>query len=148
MSDQEKPLHVRVAEALGWTDLTEGPPMLPGDEPTWLGMPPVGDSSLILSAVDHKERVVTLTMGIRSVYRYDLDWSKTGPLIERFLVMVHPPASIYVLWGAITSGGSLGRDVTEPAQVQAATGRTPQIAVCNLILALAAAGKLEVPNGA
>jgi hypothetical protein len=71
----DKPLHVQVAEALGWTDCHQKP----HDEEWW--------------------GYVNYSQGYRSIPRYDLDWSATGPLI------------------------------------------TP-LAVCNLILALAKAGKL------
>jgi len=57
----EKPLHVRVAEALGWKNCH------PACE-IWWGLTPNGD--------------------IRGVTRYDTDWSATGPLIEKCSVNV------------------------------------------------------------
>jgi len=102
----EKPLHVRVAEALGWTDLsTNGLLTYP-----WYGIPWPNTIR-------------------RSVPYYDSDWSATGPLIEKYGICVSPDGRSST-WGA--SGDGSWKQ-----------GEKPLIAICNLILALAAAGKLK-----
>ena len=62
----EKPLHVRVAVALGWTECEPGGIMLPGNHE---GFPP-------------GPRVIGQLK--QSVPRFDIDWETTGPLIERY----------------------------------------------------------------
>lgn len=68
--EPEKPLRVRVAEALGWTNIVHDPAY-----GTWTG--------------DHPE-------GIRvRVPYYDTSWFETGPLIEKYGIKIeylHPPA--------------------------------------------------------
>jgi hypothetical protein len=64
----------------------------------------------------------------RPVPRYDEDWSATGPLIEKYGLALHP---------------GLPRAATDADQRLAGEGDTYLIAVCHLILALHAAGKLE-----
>lgn len=59
MSD--KPLHVRVAEALGWTYIWL-------DEDVWCGTDPAGNACSILC--------------------YDTDWAATGPLIEKYEIQI------------------------------------------------------------
>lgn len=126
MSD-EKPLHVRVAEALGWRECAPQTWLISGEtyvnDRNWVGWPPSG-------------RWVSRP----SVYRYDTDWSATGPLIERFGIMVEPDhpddlgRSGFKGWYAL-------REHDTP--ILDATGATPLEAVCRLILALAEAGKLS-----
>jgi hypothetical protein len=69
----EKPLHVRVAEAIGWTEVhdTGGSSMVAGEPNYWRGRPP-------------GERLVIPRQAWPVVPRYDADWAATGPLIERF----------------------------------------------------------------
>jgi hypothetical protein len=69
----EKPLHVRVAEAIGWTETHETGAgiVLPGAVSVWRGRPP-GD---VLVYVERDR--------MPGVSRFDTDWSVTGPLLER-----------------------------------------------------------------
>lgn len=126
MAEQDKPLHVRVAEALGWTECDHSARSEPwefhDEEPrirVGLGIPP-GES----------ER--------QELPRYDTDWSATGPLIERYQIELEwkgkPPE-----WIA-SYGWQVGR---LPPHVLEGRGLTPLFAVCQLILALHAAGKLD-----
>lgn len=116
----EKPLHVRVAEALGWTECRPcgdiAAPWASGYEGRPNGEPYIiGD-----------ERA-----GWRRIPRFDLEWKATGPLIEKYEITV---ARGRFFWHATrwTNG------------IQDAYGEagTPLIAVCNLILALKEAGRL------
>jgi len=87
----EKPIHVRVAEALGWTNLTETPPPLPGMDPHWLGDPPewyARSHTQYVADIDYAKRTLTIRTG--SIPRYDTDWSATGPLLERFNISIVP----------------------------------------------------------
>src|SRR3972149_10154355 len=104
----EKPLHVQVAEALGWTECQ------PSSGVDLIDC--VGTSPAIGPGVD--------------VPRYDTDWSATGPLIEKYGIETKPNGAFWQAW------------VDEPAMGGAEVGPTPLLAVCNLILALKAAGKL------
>lgn len=125
----EKPLHVRVAEALGWTDVVKTPYERCADGTgCHYGLPPEGWPEP------------------RHVLHYDTDWAAAGPLIERFgLSVIRPdeynPDLEEGPW-LCGSGGAHGwDDGSIPTDLQAA-GETPLIAICNLILALHAAGKL------
>lgn len=74
---------------------------------------------------------------------YDTDWSATGPLIEKYGFFVRPWAADAKAWPdqkwiALEPWTNLN---APPEQV--ATGPTPLIAVCNLILILHAAGKVK-----
>jgi hypothetical protein len=112
----EKPLHVQVAEALGWQH--DGALM------SMTGTRPGGS---------YPQRIP----------RYDTDWAATGPLIERYDLALEP-TSIAIRsalpdsepWTA-TAGLRNTRNGQEWAR-----GATPLLAACNLILSLAAAGKL------
>lgn len=106
----EKPLHVQVAEALGW-----------------IGVAQVGSAEWAGFLGEIPGRVS----------RYDTDWSVTGPLIEKYGISLQPE---YFM----TDPPKL----TGYRAIQALTGTvgygvTALEAVCNLILALAAAGKLK-----
>lgn len=120
--NQEKPLHVRVAEALGcsW-------PKHYIDGDAWhcrcgcyehAG----GDDS------DSSE-----------IFRYDTDWSATGPLIEKYSI------SVTRTWKAMLEDipGDNWIACIKDANRGFADGPTPLVAVCNLLLKLHAAGKLK-----
>jgi hypothetical protein len=120
----EKPLHVRVAEALGWTDLREEAYVISEKTYTageWRGRRGIGTGM-------HWGRPP----------RYDTDWSATGSLIERYHID---------LWWENTSGDGQWTATTNFRDggdlIVMGTGPSPLIAVCNLILALKEAGKLE-----
>lgn len=131
----DKPIHVQVAEALGWTDCTlSGYVHWRGehfeDRRTWQGINPhVAERTTIQS----------------SVPRYDTDWAATGPLIEEYRLTVRPTMQFprdsddAASWDAfvyVDDFHTIGRFVV---------GVTPLLAVCNLILELGKAGKLKRP---
>mgnify|MGYP000884990453 FL=1 len=125
MSD-DRPLHVRVAEALGWTYL--GPSEV---EDGWEGEPP--DAFELLP--DGIRRRLDQHVGVP---RYDLDWSATGPLIERFKLNLYPWSD-----GSWVADSDFSAATAVLSVDMEGSGATPLIAVCNLVLALAAAGKLD-----
>ena len=107
MSAGEKPLHVQVAEALGWEGLTVTP----------MGELRGSHDGLYLP-----------------VPHYDTDWAATGPLIEKLKMWVFPDQHAKEFyWEATIEPGP---------EAISAEGPTPLAAVCHLILALKAAGKL------
>ena len=131
----EKPLNVLVAEALGChliprvhsaQSLIENP--LPG---SWdCGCPAVED------------RLYGPHGGGPGwgIYSYPQSWAATGPLIEKY--------RIELTRNSRTGSWSAVQDETSPDCDEWATGSdgpTPLIAVCNLILALKDAGKLQLP---
>lgn len=121
-----KPLHVRVAISIGWTDLRparqfsdeEYVPHPSGKAPeAWYGH----------YDGDRGDEVL--------VPRFDTDWSATGPLIEEYKINLAPPVpdSIALIpehqqWVA--------RSVQQEDEtfIFGATGNTPLMAVCNLLL--------------
>lgn len=116
---EDKPLHVRVAEALGCLVLTKA------------------DSAMrYRCGCDDGEHQGTTW---DAVLRYDTEWSATGPLIERysFHVQPMPPTFTAQPWGAFLAHIDGASSVVGDGY-----GPTPLIAVCNLILALHEAGKL------
>ncbi len=111
----DKPLHVRVAEALGWAGLEFLPPknsMNMADKGSWVGY--------TAPAVIGEKIPVPL---------YDTAWQVAGPWIEKCV------GELYDLedgcWVANEGGGG-----------EQGVGFTPLIAVCHLILNLKKAGKL------
>jgi hypothetical protein len=124
----DKPLHVQVAEALGWTYL--GPSEVEGE---WEGEPPPGTSIW-----DRIPRRLDQHIGVP---RYDTEWSATGPLIEEYGIELArggfgPDDLPWLAAEHVCSDHD--HNVSQPCGM----GPTPLIAVCNLILALKAAGKL------
>lgn len=126
LTDMEKPLHVRVAEALGcvpepfdnrqlgWLcqclDFVHGDEEFEGSDRCW-------------------------------VKDYDTDWSATGPLIEKYgITLVNEGPT----WHACGRDDHKGIEMTAggwhdgPVVYQ----ETPLLAVCNLILILKETGKL------
>ena len=116
----DKPLHVQVAEALGWRGLR----VCGGDDrgcADWVGAEP--GQPLDFSGDDGDAS--------GHVPRYDTDWSATGPLIEKYGVAswIDPQG----IWHAISL----------PSSGEHRDGDTPLEAVCSLLLALHKAGKLN-----
>jgi hypothetical protein len=110
------PLHVQVAEALGWTYWS-------ADGRAATHCVPPG------TELDVSDNPV-VALPLHEIPHFDTDWSATGPLIERYEIDVWRSAR---MWKAApdTPGGTIvGR------------GTTPLIAICHLILALKADGKL------
>lgn len=105
----EKPLHVQVAEALGWE---------PWDHkllgPRWRR-----------PGSAHPEKAVP---------RYDTDWSATGPLIEKHMII---PRFGSGTWWAEADWPTYQKHIRWTGE-----GETPLIALCHLILSLKEAGKL------
>ena len=131
MAVETKPLHVRVAEALGCKlRLMHQTPVELGD--FWV-------------CGCHATKEVH-GYGLE-MYHYDTDWSATGPLIERYkIALLHPgewlvePDTNVRDWVAATKFSSSSDDGYDAEAY--GYSRTPLIAVCNLILALKEAGKL------
>lgn len=123
----ERPLHVLVAEALGTLHIL-GPTIGKTDD----GRRSIRRCTLHPNetyayefVTDHDGRVVAP--------RYDTDWCAAGQMIEALRLSVRAAA-----------GGSWAARKDEPERVgQEYHGATPLIAACNLIVALAVAGKLE-----
>ncbi len=121
--EMDKPLHVQVAEALGWKR----------DEACSL-MPP--ERCYGSGVMDGKRCCVS---------RYDTDWSATGPLIEKHKINLSKGNR--GKWFATTidpdgepSCWHLGEECGfAPCGCESST---PLIAVCNLILMLTKEGKL------
>lgn len=105
MSD--RPLHVRVAEALGWTRTK--------------------DCALLENCYGAGEMDGEFVGCVRN---YDTDWSATGPLIERHGISLDHDG--FGMWRAYQRGDAK----------LSALGRAPLVAVCELLLVMAAAGKL------
>lgn len=120
--NDEKPIHVRVAKALGCErqrDWGKG----------WCCMChgfPHGRGPFNSGGFSEDTRIP----------RYDLDWSATGPLVEKYALdlwyvaksVIHPHAT----WRATCEHAEGSEEDS-----------TPLLAICNLILALHAAGKLK-----
>ena len=118
----DKPLHVQVAEALGWTYVGES-------EGFWEGEPPPGTS-----LYDRIPRRLDQHIGIPA---YDTDWAATGPLIEQYGIdLLNCSGEWAADWYGPT-GSSECPDIRGEGGFS-----TPLIAVCHLILALKEAGKL------
>jgi hypothetical protein len=121
------PLHVRVAEALGCKPKTFSPV---GRHPDTIGY------SCACPGANRGEAHGDML----GVNRYDRDWSVTGPLVEKFCITVTDGLTAQG-WMAVTwleASQDEGARWAEEGQ-----GETPLIAVCNLILALKEAGKLN-----
>lgn len=119
----EKPLHVRVAEALGWhrpTLIQTGHRIYGNLRNAWFAGEPQDGGDPVC--------------GTTEIPRYDTDWSVTGPLFERFVDFID----------RLQVAGPNGIEQEVVAYCEGINGRGPNtlIATCNLILALASAGKL------
>lgn len=117
----EKPLHVLVAEALGWRAF---PYMLLNVAWWEQACVPPGEYPHISTA--------------RPLPRYDTDWSATGPLLLEFRIGIDPaiktsdPAQPGQNWVA-----------REPVSKLFEIDSDPLVAACRLLLKLHAAGKLK-----
>ncbi len=118
----DKPLHVQVAEALGWAiaGFLQRFATTEDHDEAWYGRPPEDAAG-----------------GLVSIPRYDIDWSATGPLIEKYGITLDRHEDYERLPGKewLASAPTPSDD--------GASGSTPLLAVCYLFLALKAAGKLE-----
>jgi hypothetical protein len=132
----ERPLHVRVAEAMGCKPSLRKFP--PGHSSYWTCT--CSDGRHLCEGYDGAPNEGCC------LESYDTDWNATGPLIERFQIGLWKVASGWkadCVWpvGAIGSRGQAYYGVTADDQPC-----HPLIAVCNLILALSEAGKLADPD--
>lgn len=142
----EKPLHVRVAEALGWTAWHS-------KHDYWIITEPdgtrhedgYGQPNPKYDSQTGKKVQPRQWWEEYDPPRYDTDWSATGPLIERF----RPHAEVRLdplchepKWCAfyIPDGDE---DIIESSKQP-----TLLLAICHLILALKEAGKLETTEAA
>lgn len=137
----EKPLtlHVQVALALGWTVCHDEADMYhpPGKE--------------CLKDKNEGWGCDEEASGADVVHHYDTDWSATGPLIERYAIGIEPPThQDDPVWAVRPKDGDPALSAWKASTCAAETrweyetveGSSALIAVCRLILALAAAGKL------
>lgn len=125
-----RPLHVRVAEALG---------MVACDKWEVWGVG-IGGTEWM-----HKSPCNPPCFNAKEPPPYDTSWALTGPLIEKyrisFIIAFHETA-----WRAVFDAG-YGHDgeiYSGADDAWESNGTTPLIAVCNLILALKQAGKLTI----
>jgi hypothetical protein len=123
----DKPLHVRVAEALGCKpaeyDVVFGPN-------AWACQCPGSNKGEA-----HGD--------LLSVYRYDTDWSVTGPLVELLGVTLEHYGGKWMAWGedyVCTNSGE--HEGTSSWDGEECWFTSPLVAVCKLILALHERGKL------
>jgi len=139
-----KPLHVRVAEALGWSAFLSKH----GHFIVTHGEDPRGESergtSCEYSYGNYNSYVYDPHTGKKlpertdwwedcpHVPQFDTDWAATGPLIEKLKIDLGPINAMRE-WRAVSM---------LPENDEYWTGPTPLIAVCNLILKLAEAGRL------
>ena len=119
---EEKPLHVQVAEALGWTEIEPCGNVFCGRDPEGIWQ--------------EKHNYLP---------NYDTDWSATGPLIERYKINIFG----YSDGGYEATSQRIDTFVCKECGAvrehpPSAEGSTPLIAVCHLLLALHKAGKLQV----
>jgi hypothetical protein len=121
-----KPLHVQVAESLGWRmrGVSDSSDRGCGGTDFWVEP---GHS------IDGARSHCNVCDPENAPPRYDTDWSVTGPLIEKYWYWLRSLDGSEGAWDAFRND-----DLTSPRGV----GATPLIAVCNLILALRGAGKL------
>lgn len=122
----ERPLHVRVAEALGWTDahlsgwIFDRGEGIQEDRREWCGFSPWQAQK------EHRGQS-------QKIPRYDTSWEATGPLVEKY---------------KITLGYELGFSEGEQWLAEENDGNcygidpSPLLAVCILLLKMAEAGKL------
>jgi hypothetical protein len=132
MAEQDpRPLHVRVAEALGC-------------HPVELKYGPEGQWDCGCTGYPHAAHTIHddchdyegLGCEERELAHYDLDWAATGPLIEKYEIMLVPAWRLdgkANFWDAVAGVLPEGRGME---------GDTPLLAVCHLLLALKEAGKL------
>ncbi len=130
MSTDEKPLYVQVAEAIGWRDIKYVGGLLAVWASHHDGIEP---GNLVIDSSAERKKLP----------RYDLEWGATGPLIAVYGIGLNyfvcdenccPPDG--VRWTAVY--GSLGLEHAD----KTVEARDPLIAVCRLIIALHAEGKL------
>jgi hypothetical protein len=133
VKEGEKPLHVRVAEALGLVVTQK-----PVGNFVWYRPEFLVDVSVL---PERKKDCVPFDgdvwAEVHEIPRYDTDWAAGGPLIDRFginLTCDHQATSTARLWEAWYQPGDVW--------LASKFGPTVLVAVCNMIIALKEAGKL------
>lgn len=106
-----KPLHVQVAEKLGCKPVCE---QMGTDY--W---------ACFCLMREHTENDENTFPSPNTAYRYDLDWSATGPIIERLGLGVY-----------LAADGWRARKSDRAVHINSVRHASPLLAVCNLILAL------------
>lgn len=134
-SGSNYPLHVRVAHALGWTHIQlVGNIRYPGggpglDDRSWYGVPPSHHAPSITDD--------NVWQYLRPIPAYDEDWGVTGPIVAKI--------GLTLTWRGSTRVARFD-DHEGTSSLSAMTTRgypsCDLIAVCNLIIALHAAGKV------
>lgn len=132
----DKPLHVHVAEALGWTWKKSS-----SNSVRFL-CPPAYLEDFDLDPTDYfdaDDSVRVASDAFRYVPRYDTDWAATGPLIEKYGIELEwEKRNNERMWSA-AYGWQVGR--LRPVLLDGYAS-TPLLAVCHLLLQLHKAGKL------
>lgn len=154
---EQKPLHVRVAEALGDKPRRSWSVMNRAEKGVFIDFETKWEADA--DVADHAQRYpagLYAEEGAHVVERqhfpkYDTDWSATGPLIERFSIALRPPNEPERIggeyWEAYAWVYPAGWDGKGYHNVEEITkgDRSALVAVCKLLLALSEAGKLPHP---
>lgn len=130
----EKPLHIRVAEALGWRRIARPAHWRCDGEFGW-----------VAPGLKYEEDQASCNRcQSENPPRYDTSWEVIGPLIERYGITVTDSGV-----GFVAARGKACATILDNGEGdigllfdECGEGETYLIAVCNLILALRAAGKL------
>lgn len=128
MNEQEKPLHVRVAEKLGCKSCYD----------SWWAAPFLDATSGWLCGCGTDSPWPHNGCDTPRMARYDSDWSATGPLIERLgIELAREGSDLWeARWGYSMVPSFCDDGDGGPEWVGTAEGTTPLLAVCALILAL------------
>jgi len=165
----EKPLHVRVAEALESgveIDMFDGPgpqniasiteasafPSIGATRVWWIRRPLPKDHYETECPYAYEGEPCECKPRVDLIPRYDTNWSATGPLIEKLTISIRDTTRCsdavvnpVVIAGTFELGWAARRGGWPGVHYNDVYGETPLIAVCNLILALKEAGRL--PSG-
>lgn len=149
-----EPLHVRVARALGWTEIQSigprqhGPSWHASGEELWVGLPPgFGDACANLARVPVRGGIRDLAF---RAGHYDPippygrespeGWAVTGPLIQRFRITLEH-------WIVDMDAGPV-RQFAARDEITVARHELAVVAICNVIVGSAAVGRLRKEHGA
>lgn len=139
----EKPLHVQVAEALGCRTLRYDESRTAAEDWWRCGCGP--DPAKVGTIQEGIAVHASGSVPNRWLNHYDTDWSATGPLIEQLALDVFYEGRPRHDRGW-TAQAWLPFGEKVPSAAWSKRGETPLLAICNLILALHAAGKLRLPS--
>ena len=130
---EEKPLHVQVADALLFPETSRCLVRDAQREDWHFPLPVESDSALAkLPYCGNGGAAVRY----RLVPRYDIDWSVTGPLIERHEIQLtrRQAGILWEAWRWVRPN--------DPFPIKRYEGKTPLIAACHAFVGLAASGGL------